>query len=81
MVMAAESEVMVPEDVVLPDAAAQPIPESMLAARVDISGLLAIASSETDRTPDGGEEPIVAFGWHTHASQSDGESPVSQRSA
>ena len=81
VVMATEREVMIAHDGVLVDAAARPIPEGMQAARVDLSGLQAMAARELEPRRTQREETMVAFGWLTDAAQSDDDAPVSRHSA
>lgn len=81
VVVAAESEAMTARDVVLPEPDDRPIPESTIAARVDLSGSRAIPSPETEPMLDAPEAAIVALDWRTRTGQSDGDSPVSRHSA
>lgn len=81
VVSPAASEAIVAEDMVLPDEAGRSMPESMLAARVDVSGLLAITSPETGPMPEPSEGAIIAVNWHTRGGQSGDDSSISRHSA
>lgn len=81
VVRSAASEAIVAEDMVLADAAGRSLPESMLAARVDVSGLLAIASPEAGAMLEPGEGAIIAVNWPTRAGQNGDDSSVSRHSA
>ena len=59
-----------------------PVANRVLAERVDLSGLLALASQAPDRTRgDQDPDPLVGFEWHVHLAQSDDESAVARHSA
>ena len=80
-ISAGAREVAVIEDILLPDPATQPLPEGLLGAHVDLSGLQAIAAPEADPERAVPLDTIVAFGWPIGGSQRDDDSSVSRHSA
>ncbi|MGH2618844.1 MAG: hypothetical protein ACRDJC_26750 [Thermomicrobiales bacterium] len=84
VVMHIEYELTSADDVILPPTDAWPVIQRMLAERVDLSGLLALASQPPDPTRidrDRGPDTLVGFDWHARIAESDDESAVSRHSA
>jgi hypothetical protein len=84
VVMHIEYEAAAADDALVPtmNVAEGPVANRVLAERVDLSGLLALASQAPDRTRScQAPDPLVGFDWHAHLAQSDDESAVSRHSA
>jgi hypothetical protein len=70
------------DDLLLPITDDEPAANRMLAERVDLSGLLALAARAPERAPvDPDPDTLVGFDWIAHAAQRDDESAVSRHSA
>jgi hypothetical protein len=82
VVMHIEFEATSADDVLLPNMEEGPVANRVLAERIDLSGLLALAPPVPDRMrSDHGPDTLVGFDWHAHIAQSDGESAESRHSA
>ena len=69
-------------DMVLTEAVTQPAMHSALAARIDVSGLLAIAASAPQPAAHTrGDGAIPPADWHAHGERGDEESLLTRYSA